>query len=80
MVAIPLPDPEAEKREVLLEGDVPSPINIPPGCRFHPRCRYATEKCKKEEPQLLARDGRLVACHYEIDFSSGKVVGELMNE
>jgi len=75
-----LPDPEAEKREVLLEGDVPSPINIPPGCRFHPRCRYATEKCKKEELQLLVRDGRLVACHYEIDFSFGKVVGELMNE
>lgn len=80
MAAIPLPDPEAEKREVLLEGDVPSPINIPPGCRFHPRCRYATEKCKKKEPQLLAMDGRLVACHYEIDFSSEKVVGELMNE
>lgn len=80
MAAIPLPDPEAEKREVLLEGDVPSPINIPRGCRFHPRCRYATEKCKKKEPQLLARDGCLVACHYEIDFSAEKVIGELTNE
>lgn len=80
MAAIPLPDPEAKKREVLLEGDVPSPINIPRGCRFHPRCRYATEKCRKEEPQLLERDGRLVACHYEIDFPVEEVTGELEDE
>jgi len=80
MAAIPLPDPEAKKREVLLEGDVPSPINIPRGCRFHPRCRYATEKCRKEEPQLLERDGRLVACHYEIDFPAEEVTGELADE
>jgi len=78
MDAIPLPDPDARKERKLLEGDVPSPINVPPGCRFHPRCKYATEKCKKEEPQLLTREGkRLVACHYEIDFSVEKIVGEV---
>jgi len=76
MEAIPLPDPDVKKERVLLEGDVPSPINIPPGCRFHPRCKYATQKCRREEPQLMARNGCLVACHYEIDFSAGKIVGE----
>jgi oligopeptide/dipeptide ABC transporter ATP-binding protein len=76
MAAIPLPDPEAKKKEVLLEGDVPSPINIPPGCRFHPRCKYATDKCKKKEPMLIERGGHLVACHYEIDFSTEKKIGE----
>ncbi|MEM0095599.1 MAG: ATP-binding cassette domain-containing protein [Candidatus Bathyarchaeia archaeon] len=78
MDAIPLPDPDARRERKPLEGDVPSPINVPPGCRFHPRCKYATEKCKKEEPQLLTREGkRLVACHYEIDFSVEKIVGEV---
>jgi len=71
MDAIPLPDPEARKEHVLLPGDVPSPVNVPPGCRFHPRCPYATEKCRKEEPKLLERDrDHWVACHYEIDFKA----------
>jgi oligopeptide transport system ATP-binding protein len=76
MAAIPVPDPEARKKEVLLEGDVPSPVNIPPGCRFHPRCRYATEKCKKEEPKLIEREGHYVACYSEIDFSADKPAGK----
>ncbi|MEM3666335.1 MAG: ATP-binding cassette domain-containing protein [Candidatus Bathyarchaeia archaeon] len=80
MEAIPLPDPEARKERKLLEGDVPSPVNIPPGCRFHPRCKYTTERCEKEEPKLLLRNGHLVACHYEIDFSADKVIGEAANE
>jgi len=79
MRAIPLPDPEAKRKIEPLEGDVPSPINIPPGCRFHPRCKYATEKCRKEEPTLLKKNGHMVACHYEIDFSSGKKIGEVSN-
>jgi len=72
MAAIPVPDPEFQKEEVLLKGDVPSPVDIPPGCRFHPRCPFATEKCKKEEPPLIKINGHLVACHSEIDFESGE--------
>ncbi len=72
MAAIPVPDPEFQKEEVLLKGDVPSPVDIPPGCRFHPRCPFATERCKKEEPPLIKIDGHLVACHSEIDFESGE--------
>jgi len=72
MAAIPVPDPSVQKEEVLLQGDVPSPINIPSGCRFHPRCPYMTEKCKRETPPLFERtNGHLTACHYEIDFQKG---------
>jgi peptide/nickel transport system ATP-binding protein/oligopeptide transport system ATP-binding protein len=78
MEAIPLPDPEVKKERVLLEGDVPSPMNVPSGCRFHPRCRYATQRCREVEPQLGVRSNGLVACHYEIDFSSDKIVGEVV--
>jgi len=76
MAAIPLPDPEARKKEVLLMGDVPSPVNIPSGCRFHPRCPWATDRCTKEEPPLYEEKGHLVACHYDIDFKSGEVKSE----
>lgn len=76
MAAIPLPDPEARKKEVLLKGDVPSPVNIPPGCRFHPRCPWATDRCPKEEPLLYEEDGHSVACHYDIDFKTGEVKSE----
>jgi oligopeptide/dipeptide ABC transporter ATP-binding protein len=80
MAAIPLPDPEAKREEVLLEGDVPSPVNVPSGCRFHPRCKYATERCKKQEPKLIKVGGHWVACFSEVDFSEDKVVGELEDE
>jgi len=62
--AIPQPEVKVEKKRIILKGDVPSPVNPPPGCRFYPRCPYAIAKCKKEEPIL--RDlggGHLVACH-----------------
>ena len=68
MEAIPLPNPEARKVKALIKGDIPSPMNIPSGCRFHPRCPYAKKKCEKEEPELSERDGHLVACHYDIEF------------
>jgi oligopeptide/dipeptide ABC transporter ATP-binding protein len=71
MAAIPIPDPEFEREETLLTGDVPSPVNIPSGCRFHPRCRYATDKCRNEEPSLYEENGHWVACFYDIDFRSG---------
>jgi len=68
--AVPIPDPDlAEARErIVLQGDVPSPINPPSGCRFHPRCRYATEVCKKVEPPLVDYgDAHLAACHHPLN-------------
>ena len=64
IAAAPLPDPRAKRERLVLEGDVPSPINPPPGCRFHTRCPFAFDRCKTEEPKLKPMaDGRLVACH-----------------
>jgi len=68
--AVPIPDPDlAEKRErIVLQGDVPSPINPPSGCRFHPRCRYATEICAQVEPPLVDYgNGHLAACHHPLN-------------
>jgi oligopeptide transport system ATP-binding protein len=63
--AVPVPDPALRGRAHILAGEVPSPINPPTGCRFHPRCRFATEKCSTELPELRDMgDGHLVACHY----------------
>lgn len=73
MAAIPVPDPELQKEEVLLTGDVPSPVDIPPGCRFQPRCPYSTEKCKRKEPSLTEKDGHWIACHHDIDFETGEI-------
>ncbi len=69
--AVPVPDPRFAGRAQILKGEVPSPINPPTGCRFHPRCIFAQEKCKLEEPELRdVGDGHLVACHFagELDF------------
>ncbi len=49
---IPIPDVEHKPRRIVLSGDVPSPVNPPEGCRFHPRCPFAIERCQKEEPFL----------------------------
>jgi len=63
--AVPVPDPEFKKNRVILKGDVPSPINPPSGCRFHPRCPYRFEPCDKTEPSLkpLGKENHFVACH-----------------
>jgi oligopeptide/dipeptide ABC transporter ATP-binding protein len=65
--AIPVPDPARRKGRPLLGGDVPSPIDPPAGCRFHPRCPLAVDRCRREEPVLQAMDGaepdHRVACH-----------------
>ncbi len=65
-------DVPPEKR-IVLEGDIPSPVDQPSGCVFHTRCRYATERCKAEVPELKEYDGRLVACHkYDENNEKGK--------
>jgi len=68
--AVPIPDPDlSEQRErIVLQGDVPSPIDPPSGCRFHPRCRYATEICSRVEPPLTDYgNGHLAACHHPLN-------------
>lgn len=62
--AIPEPDPQRRRERIVLPGDVPSPVAPPPGCRFHPRCPFAEERCRVEPPPLLANgSGHAVACH-----------------
>jgi len=64
LAAVPVPDPRVKRQKRLLQGDVPSPINPPPGCHFHTRCPYAVDRCKRETPVLReARPGQWVACH-----------------
>lgn len=60
----PVPNPNIRGKPVILQGDVPSPIDPPGGCAFHPRCRYAAEKCKTETPELQGENGHQVACHF----------------
>jgi oligopeptide transport system ATP-binding protein len=72
--AIPLPDPDKEekRKRIILEGDVPSPDNPPPGCRFHPRCMHATDICRTEDPVFrplgTSKHGHMVACHHAENF------------
>ena len=62
--AVPVPDPAAKKHRIVLKGDVPTPIDPPSGCRFHPRCPIAVDRCKTEEPPLRRlEDGRQADCH-----------------
>jgi len=63
--AIPIPDPSAEARRerIILEGDIPSPVKPPSGCRFHTRCPIAYDRCKVEVPQFKDYGGHFVACH-----------------
>ena len=66
LASVPIPDPklEAEKKREILEGDVPSPIDLPPGCPFASRCPKVTERCHNEKPELLEiKPGHSVACH-----------------
>ena len=73
MAAVPIPDPALRTDGApLLEGDMPSPTRLPEGCRFHPRCKYCTQKCSEESPEL--RDlggGHYVACHYPLENAAG---------
>ena len=66
LTAVPIPDPSGKKGErIILRGDVPSPIDPPPGCSFHPRCLYAKDICKTSTPELKKiRNGHSAACHF----------------
>ena len=65
--AVPVPDPdvEHERERIVLEGDVPSPVNPPSGCRFRTRCPYATDACGRQEPvwRDVGNDHWVLACH-----------------
>jgi oligopeptide/dipeptide ABC transporter ATP-binding protein len=66
---VPIPDPEKKISRIVLPGDVPSPINPPSGCRFHPRCQYATDICAQKEPDWRElKPGHFVSCHYAEKF------------
>jgi peptide/nickel transport system ATP-binding protein len=62
---VPVPNPKTRKQKTLLAGEIPSPIEVPLGCRFHTRCPIARESCSKQEPELQeVRPGHLVACPF----------------
>ena len=64
LAAVPVPDPTVRRKRLILSGDVPSPIKVPAGCRFHTRCPYAFDRCRVEEPKLKEPlSGHQVACH-----------------
>lgn len=68
LAAIPTTDPDRERKPIILEGDIPSPISPPPGCKFHTRCKYATDICRKVVPEFEeARPGHFVACHHKLN-------------
>jgi oligopeptide/dipeptide ABC transporter ATP-binding protein len=76
--AIPIPDPKenAAREPLVLEGDVPSPINPPPACRFHTRCPRATSICRRVEPPLVDYgDGHLAACHHPVNVDAQALAG-----
>jgi oligopeptide/dipeptide ABC transporter ATP-binding protein len=63
--AIPPADPDIQPNRIKLQGEVPSPVNPPPGCIFHPRCNYARPECRANVPELReVKPGHFVSCHF----------------
>ena len=80
--AIPIPEPGIKRERLLLQGDVPNPINPPSGCRFRTRCPHARDKCTSEVPALRLADGHSVACHFweEIPAQAESLTTTAVNE
>jgi oligopeptide transport system ATP-binding protein len=74
--AIPLPEPGLRRQRIILAGDVPSPIDPPPGCRFRQRCAHARPRCETETPALVADGGHAVACHFWREIEAPAVMAE----
>ncbi len=69
--AVPIPDPHARNRaKLILKGDLPSPVKVPRGCRFHTRCPYLKDICISEEPQMQHVGNRSFACHFPLFYIS----------
>jgi peptide/nickel transport system ATP-binding protein len=74
MAAVPVPDAERKRGDLPITGETPQPINVPPGCRFHPRCPYAFDRCRVEEPPLLeVEPGHAAACFLQEEFHAGRL-------
>ena len=72
--AVPIPDPQRVRKHQILSGEIPSPINPPTGCHFHPRCPYAQEICRKEYPALTDHaEGHQSACHFSGEVGRFKI-------
>jgi len=72
--AVPIPDPQRVRKHQILSGEIPSPINPPTGCHFHPRCPYAQEICRKEYPALTDHaEGHQSACHFSGEVGMFKI-------
>jgi peptide/nickel transport system ATP-binding protein len=75
MSAVPVPDAHVRMKRIVLTGEVPSPADPPPGCYFHPRCRYVKDICRTEAPELAeVEDGHFAACHFARELSLSGVV------
>jgi len=82
MAAVPVPDAEKKRGDLPIKGETPQPINLPPGCRFNPRCPYAFDRCFREEPEMFTVEpGHGAACFLYEDFHSGRLArGRLPGE
>jgi oligopeptide/dipeptide ABC transporter ATP-binding protein len=76
--AIPVPEPSLRRKRILLQGDVPSPLDPPSGCRFRTRCPYAQARCAAEEPALTVENSHSVACHFWRDIPAPQTAASLM--